>query len=365
MPSAPFGGAFQGRRVLVTGHTGFKGSWLSRWLLDLGAEVTGLALEPDTAPALFEQLSLSKHIDSRIGDVRDLGMVEHVIEGSRPEIVLHLAAQPLVRRSYAEPRYTFETNVLGTLNVLETCRTSASVQAVVNVTTDKVYRNSEQGIPFSEDAPLGGHDPYSASKACSEIVSSSYRDAFFVPQGRVGHATARGGNVIGGGDWAQDRIVPDIVRALARNEPVLVRNPQSVRPWQHVLEPLSGYLTLVAALLERPTEIAAAYNFGPVPEDTRTVEDLVVEALKVWGSGTWEPASSEDAPHEASVLRLEIEQAERDLAWRPVWSFEAAVDAAVGWYRKLEDGESAEAACEQSLASYMRDASSAGVGWAA
>lgn len=354
-----FGGVFAGRRVLVTGHTGFKGSWLSRWLLDLGAEVTGFALEPDTEPALFRELALEAHLDSRIGDVRDAAAVSAVFAAARPEVVLHLAAQPLVRRSYSEPGYTFETNVMGTVNVLEACRACETVTAVVNVTTDKVYENPETGAAFSEGDPLGGHDPYSASKACSEIVSSSYRSAFFIPEGRIAHATARAGNVIGGGDWAADRIVPDIARALAAGQPVQVRNPASVRPWQHVLEPLSGYLRLAEELITSPERVDRGYNFGPNPEDSRTVAELVDKAIAVWGSGQWERPELVGQPHEAGLLTLDIAKADAELGWRPVWGFDRAVERTVDWYRRISAGEDPAAVTESDLAAYREDLSRA------
>lgn len=354
-----FDGVFEGRRVLVTGHTGFKGSWLCRWLLDLGAEITGLALEPDTSPALFNELRLDAALRSMIGDVRDAGFVGRVVQTARPEIVFHMAAQPLVRRSYAEPVYTFETNVMGTANVLQACRACADTRAVVNVTTDKVYANDETGRAFVEDEPLGGHDPYSASKACSEIVSQSYRAAFFGPEGRIAHATARAGNVIGGGDWAQDRIVPDIVRALAAGESIPVRNPESVRPWQHVLDPLSGYLRLAQVLVESPQSVDGAFNFGPSPDNSRMVAELVDVALRAWGAGEWEHPALEGQPHEAGLLRLDISKAERELGWRPVWGFDTAVERTVDWYRRVARGENSSAVTESDLAAYLRDRSSA------
>lgn len=352
---------FDGRRVLVTGHTGFKGSWLCRWLLDLGAEVTGYALEPDSAPALFDLLALAEHMDSRIGDIRDPDGVARVVGDSSPDVVFHLAAQPLVRRSYAEPVYTFDTNVMGTVNLLEAIRTTGTARAVVNVTTDKVYENPETGHPFDEEESLGGWDPYSASKACSEIVSASYRRSFLAARG-VPVATARAGNVIGGGDWSADRIVPDIVRALDAGEPVKVRNPEAVRPWQHVLDPLAGYLTLAAGLLTDGDRHARAYNFGPRPDDARTVRELVEHALRVWGDGEWDAPAAGDQPHEAGLLVLAIERAQRELGWRPVWDFEAAVERTVGWYRRVADGEDPARVTADDLAAYTEALRSGPVG---
>ncbi len=358
----PFGGAFVGTRVLVTGHTGFKGSWLSRWLLDLGAELTGYALEPDTAPSLFSDLALRGVMDSRIGDIRDADSVAALVAEVRPEIVLHLAAQPLVRRSYAEPRYTFETNVLGTVNILEAVRAHDGCRAFVNVTTDKVYANPETGEPFAEECPLGGFDPYSASKAASEIVTASYRDAFFSADGSAALATARAGNVIGGGDWAEDRIVPDCARALALGEPVIIRNPASVRPWQHVLEPLSGYLRLTALLIE-DRSLAGPFNFGPDAGSSRTVGDLAGAFVSAWGEGSWHAPGAGEQPHEAAQLRLDISKAERYLAWHPVWDFDITVVRTAGWYRAYGNGESADALVSADISAYESAARAAGASW--
>ncbi len=353
-----FGGVFAGRRVFVTGHTGFKGSWLTRWLLDLGARVTGYALEPDTDPSLFEELGLARHMDSRIGDVRDFGSLSGALLEARPEIVLHLAAQPLVRRSYAEPLYTFETNVIGTANLLEAVRGCEETRVVVNVTTDKVYENPETGHPFAEDEPLGGHDPYSASKACSEIVSAAYRSSFFAGDtGGPALATARAGNVIGGGDWSEDRIVPDIVRAMAAGVPVQVRNPDAVRPWQHVLEPLAGYLTLAEALWRDGQERAGAYNFGPEPDDVHPVRDLVDRSIEAWGAGSWEVQGSADQPHEAGLLSLSIDKACDELGWRPLWGFGTTVERTVSWYRRVATGEDPETVTREDLSAYSEELS--------
>ena len=353
-----FGGVFAGRRVFVTGHTGFKGSWLTRWLLDLGARVTGYALEPDTDPSLFEELGLARHVDSRIGDVRDLGSLSSALLKTRPEIVFHLAAQPLVRRSYAEPLYTFETNVMGTANLLEAVRGCEAARVVVNITTDKVYENPETGRPFAEDEPLGGHDPYSASKACSEIVSAAYRRSFFAGNaGGPALATARAGNVIGGGDWSEDRIVPDIVRALEVGEPVKVRNPDAVRPWQHVLEPLAGYLTLAEALWRDGRERAGAYNFGPEPDDVHPVRDLVDRSIEAWGAGSWEVLGAGGQPHEAGLLSLTIDKARDELGWRPLWGFETTVERTVSWYRRVASGEDPETVTFEDLSAYSEELS--------
>lgn len=348
-----FGGVFAGQRVLVTGHTGFKGSWLTRWLLDLGADVTGFALEPDTEPALFRDLGLAAHMDSHIGDIRDTRALTDVFLECRPQIVLHLAAQPLVRRSYDEPVYTFETNVIGTVNVLEAVRQTPETRAVVVVTTDKVYENPETGLPFAETQPLGGHDPYSASKACAEIVTASYRSSFFEGGHGAAIASARAGNVVGGGDWATDRILPDCVRALSAGVPITVRNPASVRPWQHVLDPLSGYLQLAATLLRDGSAAAEAFNFGPDPSERHTVGDVVDRVVAAWGSGTWQSPELGVQPHEAGQLRLGIDKAREQLGWKPVWDFEATIDRTVGWYRSYaENPATAERATAADLSAY-------------
>ncbi|MDZ4168052.1 MAG: CDP-glucose 4,6-dehydratase [Coriobacteriia bacterium] len=360
---APFGGVFSGRRVLVTGHTGFKGSWLSRWLVDLGAEVFGYALEPDTSPSLFADLALHELVDSRIGDIRNAGGIAALVAEIRPETVIHLAAQPLVRRSYAQPRYTFETNVMGTANLLEAVRDCADCRVVVNVTTDKVYANSETGEPFGEDRPLGGHDPYSASKAASEILTASYRASFFSTPGTAAIATARAGNVIGGGDWSEDRLVPDCARALLAGSSIIVRNPASIRPWQHVLEPLSGYLHLAAALWCEEAE-QGAYNFGPDPDSARTVGEVVDQLIATWGEGSWHAPELQEQPHEAAILRLDVRKAAQVLKWRPVWSFEDTVVRTASWYRAYATGQDASALVETDLEAYAAAAAHSGIAWA-
>jgi CDP-glucose 4,6-dehydratase len=306
-------------------------------------------------------MRMEAHMDSRIGDIRDAGGVASLVAETRPEIVLHLAAQPLVLRSYAEPSYTFETNVLGTVNLLEAVRAVPECRSVVNVTTDKVYSNPETGEPFAEDCPLGGFDPYSASKASSEIVTASYRDAFFSGDGAA-VATARAGNVIGGGDWAADRLVPDCAKALAADQSVIVRNPASVRPWQHVLEPLAGYLWL-AARLKDDQSLAGAFNFGPDPAATRTVGELADAFVSAWGSGSWHAPEMGEQPHEAGHLRLDIGKADSLLSWRPLWDFETTVAQTAGWYRAYAAGESAGALVKEDIRAYENAARSAGASW--
>ena len=341
------GRTFSGKRVIVTGHTGFKGAWLSEWLLALGAEVYGLSLPAPTQPALFEQLGLASRLHHRIGDIRDEAAVAAFVRDVQPDFVFHLAAQALVRRSYSEPLNTFATNVTGTAHLLAALRSLTKPCAVVIVTSDKCYANHEAGRLYSESDALGGRDPYSASKAAAELVAASWRDSFFnlekiaagiVPP--VGVSTARAGNVIGGGDWAHDRIVPDSIRALHEKQPIRVRNPASIRPWQHVLEPLGGYLLLAekiyAALLNRSAsrlgEVCSAFNFGPAPEDHRSVRELVHEILK-HAPGTWEDASEAAALHEAKLLHLSTEKVRRVLGWAPRWRFETAVAHTIAWYQ--------------------------------
>lgn len=334
---ATFGGAFSGRTVLVTGHTGFKGAWLSLWLRELGANVVGYALPPDTTPNLHDQLGLGNLMDSRFGDVRDAVLLAKTMDETRPEITFHLAAQPLVRKSYAAPLDTFEINILGTANLLDAVRRTESVRTCVVVTTDKCYENREDDRVYREGDRLGGHDPYSASKACAELVVSSYRDSFFRKEGRVSLSSARAGNVIGGGDWAIDRLVPDCMRALAEDRPIAVRNPRSVRPWQHVLDPLYGYLTLAARQITEPTAFAEAWNFGPNQDAALNTGELADLVVRSWGSGRWLNAADPSNPHEAGFLRIDSEKARARLGWRPGYGPQEAVTRTVAWYRAARE----------------------------
>jgi CDP-glucose 4,6-dehydratase len=339
---------YRNKSVLVTGHTGFKGAWLTEWLLMMGARVTGLALPPPTSPALFDQIGLAPRCDHRIGDIRDRLLVQALMAEVQPDLVFHLAAQPLVRASYNQPVETYDTNVMGTLHVLDALRFLSGPCAAVFVTTDKVYDNREWLHAYREADPLGGYDPYSSSKACAELVIQSYRNSYFNPAKcgrRVAIASARAGNVIGGGDWALDRIVPDCMRALAKGETIPVRNPNATRPWQHVLDPLSGYLLLgmrLYAALSTSVRgegdlalLSSAFNFGPDLESNRPVRDLVNEVLKNW-PGRWADCSDLNAPHEAGLLNLATDKAFHVLGWRPAWRFAQACEATVSWYRDVQ-----------------------------
>jgi len=329
---------WNGRRVLVTGHTGFKGSWLCEMLLARGSVVSGLALEPDAGPALFHQLGLAERIDHQVTDIRDAASVRERVLSVRPQVVLHLAAQSLVRRSYREPLETFAVNVMGTANLLEAVRALPEPCIVVVVTTDKVYDNREWEHLYREIDPLGGHDPYSASKAATELVAASFRDSFLTSAG-TRLATARAGNVIGGGDWAEDRILPDLARAFSGGQPLKVRNARSVRPWQHVLDPLSGYLSLAEALSgAEGAELADSFNFGPEPSDQRSVGELVREATRHWPA-EWQDGTDPNAPHEAGRLALSIERARTRLGWQPRWDFARAVAETMNWYRGAAEGK--------------------------
>ncbi len=350
---------FKNKRVFVTGHTGFKGSWLSLWLHRLGADVYGYSLPPPTKPSNYALSDVQALLSGEtLGDIRDRTLMAKALAAFNPDVVFHLAAQPLVRESYNNPFETFEVNVMGTASVLDAVRASQQPCAVVCITTDKCYENREQVWGYRECDPMGGYDPYSASKGAAEILIASYRRSFFHPDRLAEHgiqlASARAGNVIGGGDWALDRIVTDMVAALAAGRPVPVRNPSAIRPWQHVLEPLSGYLTLAAKMLESPEpKWASAWNFGPVAGTELPVGKLATAFIKAWGSGTWEDQSVLGQPHEASILRLSIEKAGWELNWRPRWSCGEMVDRAAQWYRSvLCEGADACEACLADIEKY-------------
>lgn len=359
--------AFRGRRILVTGHTGFKGSWLSQWLVELGAEVHGLSLAPDTAPALFEVLGLKKHLAShRICDVRDGAGVQAVCAAVRPEVVFHLAAQPLVRLSYREPAATWATNVQGTIHVLEAVRMLGSVRACVVVTSDKCYENREQVRGYREADAMGGHDPYSSSKGAAEIAVASWRRSFFHEPAGTRLASGRAGNVIGGGDWSADRIVVDFVRAIAAGQPLQLRNPGATRPWQHVLEPLSGYLVLAAKLLQPDgARFADGWNFGPADTSVATVKDLAHLLITAWGSGAVEMPHNVGQPHEANLLKLDVSKAGAGLGWKGIWDVQRTVSETVAWYKNHHLGGCDLAAMTtRQIAVYTSDARQAGMAWA-
>jgi CDP-glucose 4,6-dehydratase len=398
--AAAFDGAYAGRRVLVTGDTGFKGSWLCAWLERLGAVVGGYALAPPTDPSLFELLGLRDDIEHVGGDVRDAAALAAAVAAFAPEVVFHLAAQPLVRFSYADPRGTFESNVMGVVNLFEAVRACPSVRAVVNVTSDKCYENDEaagesgdasladasvagrgdaslagagpkaavglSATAFAESAPLGGRDPYSASKGCSEIVTAAYRRSFFGPGSPVCLASARAGNVIGGGDWASDRLVPDCVRALLRGDEVVVRRPDAVRPWQHVLESLAGYLWLGARLLADGHARDGAWNFGPAGAASLAVADVVAAFLSSWGGGSWRAATSaQSEPHEAALLLLDCAKARDELGLTGVWNVRTAVARTAAWYRVWAGGAATRDLVDGDITGYSAAAAALGLPWAA
>lgn len=362
-----FAGIYRGKRVLVTGHTGFKGAWLSEWLLQLGAEVTGFALAPPTKPSLFEQVGLDSRLRHIIGDVRDLGAVQQAIDAAKPDFVFHLAAQPLVRLSYTQPVKTYATNVMGTAHVLEAVRLMNHPCVVVAITTDKCYENREWIYSYREEDHLGGYDPYSSSKGAAELVIASYRKSFFSAlQTGIRVASARAGNVIGGGDWAEDRIVPDCIRALQRGESVPVRNKFATRPWVHVLEPLSGYLWLGALLAiqgDAKSLLASAFNFGPSSSSSHTVEELVQKVLKYW-PGRWEDRSNPNAVHEATSLHLATDKACRLLKWQSLWDFEETVARTAMWYRQAHHGADVAQLSRSDIYTYVDLAASKGLCWA-
>lgn len=347
LPSAAF---WHGKRVLLTGHTGFKGAWLALWLQRLGAEVTGIALPPTTQPNLFALLSKMPWMSSHTCDIRDAQALRALVHASRPEIVLHLAAQALVRTGYKQPLETFAINVMGTANLLDALRTVDTVRVVVVATTDKVYQNREWPYPYREDDALGGHDPYSASKAASEMVIASFRASFLGAAG-VALASARAGNVIGGGDWSEDRLIPDAVRAWQAGQPLIIRSPQAIRPWQHVLDPLAAYLTLAHKLWEQPA-LAGAYNLGPQTHEEATVRNVIEMACSAYGMGEACYENNINGPHEAGWLALETAKARTVLGLVPMWSLSEAVARTMAWYRAQHAGANAQVLCESEITSY-------------
>lgn len=330
------------KKVFITGHTGFKGSWLSFWLNECGSKVKGYSLEPSTNPNLYDVLDLNSIMDSNFGDIRHLDLLEKSISEFKPEIVIHMAAQPLVRFSYIDPIETYSTNVMGTVNLLEACRKIESIKAVINVTTDKCYKNKEWFWGYREHEEMGGHDPYSNSKGCSELVTSAYRDSFFGDNHNISLASARAGNVIGGGDWAEDRLIPDIFKSIINKEKLVIRNPRATRPWQHVLEPLSGYLKLAECLYLKGEDFAQGWNFGPNDDDCRSVEEVIsylVPKLKEKLSYLLDDGSSSNEPHEAQLLKLDISKAKNYLHWHPRWNIECALDKVIEWHNGWSNNE--------------------------
>jgi len=334
---------FKNRRVLITGHTGFKGSWLCLLLHQLGADVYGYALEPPTTPSLYQEAKIDELVTSFIGDVRDLVHLQEVFAKVQPEMVIHMAAQSLVRDSYKIPVETYAINVMGTVHVLEACRNTPSVKAVVNVTTDKCYENKEWHWGYRENEPMGGYDPYSNSKGCSELVTSAYRNSYFNPATYETHgvavASARAGNVIGGGDWADDRLIPDFIRAISKGEKVKIRSPYAIRPWQHVLEPLTGYLTLAAKLFSEGADYAQPWNFGPDDRDAQNVEWITKTICQLWGENASYEMDTNPQPHEANYLKLDCSKAKAELGWMPKWNIETTLKTIVDWNKAFLKGE--------------------------
>jgi CDP-glucose 4,6-dehydratase len=343
--------------VLLTGHTGFKGSWLSLWLQSMGAKVIGYALPPPTDPSLFITANVANGMTSLEGDIRDIAELSKVFGKYQPEIVVHMAAQSLVRHSYVNPIETYSTNVMGTVHVLEAARQAVSVRAIVNVTSDKCYENREWVWGYRENEAMGGYDPYSNSKGCAELVTAAYRKSYFNPgqyaDHRVALASARAGNVIGGGDWAEDRLIPDIMRAIVQGKPVYIRNPHAIRPWQHVLEPLSGYLMLVQKLWHEGTDYGDAWNFGPSDEDTKPVSWIVDHLTKACGEGASWQLDDGDHPHEAHYLKLDCSKAKSRLDWRPRWHLEDALTAIVDWHRAHQAGHDMRTVTLRQIARYI------------
>lgn len=348
---------WQGKRVLITGHSGFKGGWLSLWLQSMGAEVSGYALTPPTTPSLFEVASVAKGMaGSQFSDIRDLEALKAAFMEFQPEIVFHMAAQPLVRLSYQQPVETYATNVLGTVHVLEAVRSTPGIRAVVNITTDKCYENHEWVWGYRETDPMGGHDPYSSSKGCAELVASAYRSSFFNEKDYGNHgvalASVRAGNVIGGGDWAADRLIPDMIRAFSQGEAVIIRSPHAIRPWQHVLEPLRGYLMLAQKLWQDGPKFAEGWNFGPSDEDAKPVQWIVQKLAEQWGEGATWRLDDRPQPHEATYLKLDCSKAKTRLEWHPRWDLETALQRIVEWYQAFACGEDMRAVTLEQINEY-------------
>lgn len=340
------------KKVFLTGHTGFKGSWLSLWLQSMGAIVKGYSLVPPTHPSLFLVADVAKNMESEIGDIRNLEQLKESMLAFNPAILIHMAAQPLVRLSYIEPVDTYTTNVIGTVNVLEAARSCPNLKAIVSVTTDKCYENKEWAWGYRENEPMGGHDPYSSSKGCAELVTSAYRNSFFNSNDTAALATARAGNVIGGGDWADDRLIPDILKAFEKSKPVIVRNPLSTRPWQHVLEPLSGYLVLAENLYSSGQDYAEPWNFGPKEEDCKPVKWILDKMVATWGEGAvWELDQNNNL-HEAGFLKLDCSKAASRLNWQPKWNLEYTLNLIVNWHQDWREGKNMHEQCLKEITNY-------------
>lgn len=344
---------WKGKHVFLTGHTGFKGSWLSLWLTEMGAIVKGYALNPPTTPSLFEEARVIEKIESQVGDIRDFDTLRASMVEFNPDVLIHMAAQPLVRYSYKEPLETYDTNVMGTAKVLEAAKSCQNIKAIVNVTTDKCYENKEWVWGYREEEPMGGYDPYSSSKGCAELVTSAYRRSFMQEKG-IGLASARAGNVIGGGDWAEDRLIPDILRAFQQNTSVVIRNPISTRPWQHVLEPLSGYLLLAQKLYENPEKYAEGWNFGPYEDDAKPVDWILNHMVVNWPGSSWELDKSSN-PHEANYLKLDFSKAKNYLGWQPVWRLENTLLRIIEWHTSWMQQKDMQKICLEEIKDYMRD----------
>ncbi len=344
---------WKGKRVFITGHTGFKGSWISLWISSLGGIVKGYALEPPTSPSLFNEAKIESIIESQIGDIRDQKALYKSMFEFDPDILIHMAAQPLVRRSYGSPVETYEVNVVGTAKVLEASRSCINLKAIVNITTDKCYENDGRSEGYKEDNPMGGYDPYSSSKGCAELVTSAYRRSFLQDQG-VGLASVRAGNVIGGGDWADDRLIPDIIRSFEKSKPVVIRNPKATRPWQHVLEPLSGYLILAQKLYENQKEYAEGWNFGPNEKDVKPVEWILDKMIEKWPNSSWQ-LDTNSSPHEADFLKLDISKVKSKLGWKPIWELSHALEKIISWHKAWLDKEDMQTICLAEIEEYTKD----------
>ena len=345
---------WKGKKIYLTGHTGFKGSWLSLWLQSMGAVVKGYSLEPNTTPNLFTEASVDDAMDSEIGDIRNLEQLTESMVSFNPDILIHMAAQPLVRLSYQEPVDTYTTNVIGTVNVLEAARKCSDLKAIVSVTTDKCYENKEWEWGYRENEPMGGHDPYSSSKGCAELVTSAYRRSFFSSEETASLASARAGNVIGGGDWAEDRLIPDILRAFEKSEPVLIRNPLSTRPWQHVLEPLSGYLVLAQELFLNGDNFAEGWNFGPKDEDCKPVSWILDQMVTYWGNNASWSLDKNNNPHEAGFLKLDCSKASNRLKWNPKWHLQLTLKSIVDWHQLYINGGDIKKQCLKEINTYSK-----------